>query len=224
MGWDSGGFMGSAGESSQGMDADAVGMGTLGGAGSPTGANYGWITRAIIDAYARRFGGLGYGGNSSLLGIDKSVFGGPMIPDGPVDIQGGVPTDANPGGYETVDFTPATSLASVDLTGGPPRNDYGFLANNANILGLGPNYSGIGMDFGGHPNSGLEGDIDGGGERPWWLENTNNGMRPNPVNIDMAPKPNQPLVNWPMPYTRPKRPNLAYGNAYDNAFIGGDDM
>ena len=66
--------------------------------------------------------------------------------------------------------------------------------------------------------------IDGGSERPWWLENTNNGMRPNPVNIDMAPKPNQPLVNWPMPYTRPKRPNLAYGNAYDNAFIGGDDM
>jgi hypothetical protein len=256
MGWDSGGFMGSAGESSQGMDANAVGMGALGGAGSPTGANYGWITRAIIDAYSRRFGGLGYGGNSSLLGIDKSVFGGPMIPDGPVDIQGGVPTDANPGGYETVDFTPATSLASVDLTGGPPRNDYGFLANNANILGLGPNYSGIGMDFGGHPNSGLEGDIDGGGERPWWLEGTNNGMGmmnpatggwndwdapytgtwpPNNLPPQLVVNPGMPgfpqgpqkrpnPIDINMPYTRPKRPNLAYGNAYDNAFIGGDDM
>ena len=223
MGWDSGGFMGSAGESSQGMDANAVGMGALGGAGSPTGANYGWITRAIIDAYSRRFGGLGYGGNSSLLGIDKSVFGGPMIPDS-------APTDENPGGFYGsgigLDHTfPAPGYvnsiptpAFVDLTdpnlqdpmgcgvGGTPAGGYSFggsVPTDANPMGY---------------------DVDGGSDRPWWLENTNNGMRPNPVNIDMAPKPNQPLVNWPMPYTRPKRPNLAYGNAYDNAFIGGDDM
>lgn len=195
MSWDSGGFMGSAGESSQGMDADAVGMGALGGAGSPTGANYGAITRALIDMFSRY-----YGGNHSLLGHNMSVFGAPMTTTGPTDVQGAMIGGYLPGPISntphnsqltTVDIrdpnrnTPRNSqLGSVDLTGGPPRNDYEFLANNANILGLGPNYKGIGMYFGGMTPGNSDGGLmsEGGGEyirkrpRLWDIPEYGGGM------------------------------------------------
>jgi len=170
--------------------ADAHGMG-YGDNEGDMGGGYNSFMRGLMDAYSRL-----YGGNSSLLGHNRSVFGGPMMTSGPTDTQGAMIGGYLPGPISntphnsqltTVDIrdpnrnTPHNlQLGSVDLTGGPPRNDYGFLANNANILGLGPNYSGIGMNFGGHPGSvGPMGLAEGGGE----------------------------------PYIRPRR--LAYRNAYD---------
>ena len=91
----------------------------------------------------------------------------------------------------------------------------------------------------------MSGDIDGGSDRPWWLENTNNGMwsnpivrnpgmpRPLPKDFPMHGTPwrlNQPPTEGPSvggpnpwagilgavgPYIRKKRP-LAYENAYQN--------
>jgi hypothetical protein len=198
--------------------ADSHGMG-YGDTAGGMGGGYNSFMRGLIEAYSRF-----YGGNSSLLGHNRSVFGGPMISSGQVDTQG-VPTDANPGGYlpgpvsntphnsqlTTVDIrdpnrnTPHNSqLGSVDLTGGPPRNDYGFLANNANILGLGPNYNGIGMDFGGMTPGNSNGGLmsDGGGERPWWLEGTNNGM-----GMGMMNPATGGWNDWDAPYTGTWPPN-----------------
>jgi len=221
--------------------ADSHGMG-YGDTAGGMGGGYNSFMRGLIEAYSRF-----YGGNSSLLGHNRSVFGGPMISSGQVDTQG-VPTDANPGGYlpgpvsntphnsqlTTVDIrdpnrnTPHNSqLGSVDLTGGPPRNDYGFLANNANILGLGPNYNGIGMDFGGMTPGNSDGGLmsDGGGERPWWLENMGGGNRPIPVDNNgffdgayygnTGPSPNQPptnaIIDYPAGY-RPRPKRRMYGD------------
>jgi hypothetical protein len=149
-------------------------------------------------------------------------------------------------GYNLIDadFTPKSQLANVNLmdpnlqdpmgggVGGTPAGGYSF-------GGMTP-----GVPTDANPGG-------GGGERPWWLENMGGGMRPKPKaggnhwagilggvggilagghgtpgspTFDLETKPvgsPQPLVNWPMPYTRPKRPNLAYGNAY-NQWEGGD--
>ena len=156
-------------------------------------------------------------------------------------------------GYNLIDadFTPNSQLANVDLMDPNLQDPMGG--------GVGGTPAG-GYRFGGMTPQNSNGGLmsDGGGERPWWLEGTNNGMGmgmmnpatggwndwdapytgawpPNnlPPQLEVNPgmpgfpqgpqkRPNPIDIN--MPYTRPKRPNLAYGNAYDNAFIGGDDM
>ena len=223
MGWDSGGFMGSAGESSQGMDANAVGMGALGGAGSPTGANYGAITRHLINAFSKY-----YGNNSSLLAAGWGL-----------NNRSGVPTDDLPGGYlpGSVSNTPHNSqLTTVDIRDPNRNTPHNSQLGSVDLMdpnlqdpmggGVGGTPAG-GYSFGGMtpgvPTDANPGGVGGGGgERPWWLEGTNNGMNP------------YTGMTNPNPYTGMTEPagiiNYAAGHrprprrAYDNVFMGGDDM
>ena len=154
-----GGFMGSAGESSQGMDADPAGAG-LGA--DMSGNIFGRGIADEISAILARMGlpAAGYGLNRTQQQAYQAGFN-PYDPS-----QQGNPFSE----YTDTQWGQLPSnrdrMNTVDLTGGPPRNDYGFLANNANILGLGPNYNGIGISFpGGHPGSvGPMGLAEGGGE------------------------------------------------------------
>lgn len=222
--------------------ADSHGMG-YGDTAGGMGGGYNSFMRGLLDAYAKL-----YGGNSSLLGHNRSVFGGPMISGGPVDIQGSVPTDENPGGFVGsgigLDHTfPAPGYvnsiptpAFVDLTDPNLQDPMGG--------GVGGTPAG-GYSFGGMtPGVPTDANPDGGGgERPWWLPAVKDMGMMNPATggwndwdapyTGTWPPSNKPptlpkhelgIINYPMGYTRPKRPNLAYGNAYDNAFIGGDDM
>jgi len=186
--------------------AEAHGMGYGDNEGN-MGGGYDSFMRGLIEAYSKY-----YGGNSSLLGHNRSVFGGPMMTSGPTDVQGAmigsnVPTDANPSGFmgsglgnpfgeltEMGQVSNTPSLASVNLMGQPNYSYYGQggpLEHNLHNMGIGPNYNGIGISFpGGHPGSvGPMGPAEGGGE----------------------------------PYIRPRR--LAYRNAYDqddpSNFFGG---
>jgi len=207
--------------------ADAHGMGYGDNEGG-MGGGYNSFMRGLIEAYSKY-----YGGNSSLLGKDwgnTGVFGGPMLTSGPTDVQGAmigsnVPTDANPGGYlpGPVSNTPHNSqLAFVDLMDPNLQDPMGG--------GIGGTPAG-GYSFGGMTPQNSNGGLmsEGGGERPWWLEGTNNGMgMMNPAtggwNDWDAPYtgnwppnniPPQLEVNPGMPYIRPTRPKLAYENAYD---------
>ena len=136
---------------------DVEGGGVWGGPGG-RGAHYSALTRALINAYSKL-----YGGNHSLLGKDwgnVSVFGGPMVTSGPTDIQGSIPGDVLPG---QISNTPHNSqLAFVDLM-------------DPNLLdpmggGVGATPAG-GYRFGGGvpTDANPSGDIDGGGGGcPWW--------------------------------------------------------
>ena len=176
MGWSDADALG-VGESSQGMDANPVGMGL----GSEADVyDPGWFNRAL--AVALNY----YGGNHSLLGHNKSILGQKTAenPTGAVSVTA-TPSYGSPVGHGA-QLTAAlptvhnSELASV-IANNQNLSHYGHgghLANNLHSLGIGPNYSGIGMNFGGgvptdaNPNA----DIDGGSDRPWWLENTNSGQ------------------------------------------------
>ena len=214
---------------------DVEGGGVWGGPGG-RGAHYSALTRALINAYSKL-----YGGNHSLLGKDwgnVSVFGGPMVTSGPTDIQGSIPGDVLPG---QISNTPHNSqLAFVDLmdpnlldpmgggVGATPAGAYSFgggVATDANPMG----------------------DIDGGGGGcPWWdpecrskntggqygMMNPETGIwndwdRPKDFVTHVRPSVGGPspwagMLSAVAPYVRKKHP-LAYENAY-NMWEGGDDM
>jgi len=114
-------------------------------------------------------------------------------------------------GYNLIDadFTPNITPATVDLIDQRTVDPMGgaFLNSEQNMT----------------PQNSDAGVSDGGGERPWWLNNMGGGMRPNPTDIDGAyyghtgPSPNQPptnaIIDYPAGY-RP-RPKRAYENAYN---------
>lgn len=227
-----GGFGGFA--SPEGLaDAHGMGYGDIEGGGvwggpGGRGAHYSALTRALINAYSKL-----YGGNHSLLGKDwgnVSVFGGPMVTSGPTDIQGSIPGDVLPG---QISNTPHNSqLAFVDLM-------------DPNLLdpmggGVGATPAG-GYRFGGGvaTDENPMGDIDGGGGGcPWWdpecrSKNTggqygwNNWDSPKDFVTHVRPSVGGPspwagMLSAVTPYIRKKHP-LAYENAY-NMWEGGDDM
>ena len=139
MGWSDADALG-VGESSQGMDANPAGAG-LGA--DMSGNVFGRRSADEISAILARMGNLA----ASRYGLNRTQRAAYQAGFNPYDpSQQSNPfseyTDTQWGQFPSNQ----DALSMVDLTGGPPRNDYGFLANNANIRGLGPNYSGISMD------------------------------------------------------------------------------
>ena len=226
---------------------DVEGGGVWGGPGG-RGAHYSALTRALIDAYARL-----YGGNHSLLGKDRSVFGGPMLTSGPTDIQGSVPTDANPGGFIGSGIGLDHTFPAVGHVTSNPTPAFVDLTD-PNLLdpmggGVGATPAG-GYRFGGGvaTDANPMGDIDGGGGGcPWWdpecrSKNTggeyygminpetgiwNDWDRPKDFVTHVRPSVGGPspwagMLSAVAPYVRKKHP-LAYENAY-NMWEGGDDM
>lgn len=145
MGWSDADALG-VGESSQGMDADPVGMG-LGSEADVYDA--GWFSRALAAALGY------YGGNHSLLGHGKSLFGQKTAenPTGAVTVT---PSYGSPMGHGTQLTAALPTMHNSALATAVANNQNlshyglgGHLANNLHGLGIGPNYNGIGMNFGG---------------------------------------------------------------------------
>jgi hypothetical protein len=225
-----------------GMDGDVIGgPGNLSESGSG-GYTPSWFEKALMSFYNNQ-----YVGNSSLLGKNQSIMGQKTAanPTGAVTVMADELGPTAPG------HGPQISGGLMGPLGGPTGHGAqmtgGIVGNPGQPLGMtsggyvnspygefGPQY-GMGYatpnspygEFGPSQPGGynMSGNIDGGGERPWWLENMGGGNRPIPVDNNgffdgayygnTGPSPNQPptnaIIDYPAGY-RPRPKRRMYGD------------
>ena len=206
MGWSDADALG-VGESSQGMDANPAG----GGLGADMSGNI-FGRRGYVDevsAILARMGlpAAGYGLNNTQQAAYQAGFNpyDPNQQSNPfseyTDIQSGqLPNHRSRIGTMDANALPMAMGGYPQPAGQSGPYPMGGMPMGSQATGWNP---GVGGSYNpSNSNGGLM--SDGGGERPWWLENMGGGMRPDPININLGGN-EEPLVNWPMPYTRPRR-------------------